>query len=75
MEMNTLVTAIFTNGIGVVCAAAVLWFAYYRETKTIPLMMQTFDRSLQQFTETVGLMQNSFGERNKQNLDTWCNIW
>lgn len=42
MDFNALITAIMTNGIGGVCAAAVLWFAYYRETKTIPKMLDTF---------------------------------
>lgn len=45
MDFNTLLTAIATNGIGAACAAAVLWFAWFRETKTIPAMMDTFTRS------------------------------
>ena len=30
------------NGIAGVLVAAVLWYCWYRETKTIPLMLQTF---------------------------------
>jgi gas vesicle protein len=71
MGVNELVTAIATNGIGLVCAAAVLWFAYYRETKTIPLMMGTFNQSLKQFSDSVGVMQDAFTERNRDTLKTF----
>lgn len=67
MDFNTLLTAIFTNGIGAVCAAAVLWFAWYRETKTIPQMMTTF-ADVQKVTTT------SFEARNERTLETFAAV-
>ncbi len=43
MDFTTLLTGIMTNGIGAVCVAAVLWFAWLRETKTIPEMLRSFE--------------------------------
>lgn len=58
-------TAIVTNGIGAVCAAAVLWFAYYRETRTIPQMMAAF-------TTSLTAAQAAFEARNNRVIDTFA---
>ena len=65
--MNALITAMVTNGIGAVCAAAVLWFAWHRETKTIPHMMGTFSKAL----ETA---QSAFIDRNDKALETFAQL-
>lgn len=67
MDLNQLVTAIVTNGIGAVCAAAVLWLAYYRETKTIPKMLETF-------TGAMTAAQVSFEARNTKVVDTFAQM-
>jgi hypothetical protein len=65
MSFPELVTAIATNGIGLICAAAVLWFAYYRETRTIPDMMRTFTASMER-------ANTSFEHRNQGVLETFA---
>lgn len=67
MDVNQLITAVITNGIGAVCAAAVLWFAYYRETKTIPDMIKAF-------TEAQQGAQSSFDARNNKVVDTFAGL-
>lgn len=64
MGVNELITALATNGIGLVCAAAVLWFAYYRETITIPAMIKTF-------SDTQTSAQQSFETRNAKVVDSF----
>jgi hypothetical protein len=53
VDFNQLITALATNGIGAVCAAAVLWLAWFRETKTIPKMMETFSEVQQKAMDTA----------------------
>lgn len=76
--MNELITALATNGIGLVCAAAVLWFAWYRETKTIPTLMATFTASLadiqKQNSAAVAQIEQSFENRHKLTLDTFTTL-
>jgi gas vesicle protein len=67
VDFNTLITALVTNGIGAVCAAAVLWFAWYRETRTIPAMMKTFADSMQ-------ATQVSFEARNEKVVDAFSAV-
>ena len=76
MDFNTLLTAIFTNGIGAVCAAAVLWFSYYRETRTIPDLMKSFgeanEKALTTFAEMLReerMVCQKWHEENRQRLD------
>lgn len=73
-----MITAVVTNGIGAVCAAAVLWFAYYRETKTIPALMQTFAEAHSRSLETFALAQRSANEsyegRQGKLLDTFARV-
>ena len=55
MDFNTLLTAILTNGIGAACAAAVLYLSWYRETKTLPSLVDAFtktnDKALQVYSD------------------------
>lgn len=67
MDFNQLLTALATNSIGAACAAAVLWFAYYRETKTLPALMQTF-------TDAHLANVASFEGRTDKLLDTFANV-
>jgi hypothetical protein len=75
IDPTSFITAIITNGIGVVCCAVVLWFMYYRETKTIPALMQTFTETLagiqKENGKSLSLAQESFERRNKALLDTF----
>lgn len=41
MDANTMVNVLVTNGVGVVCAGAMLWLSWYRETVSIPKIMDT----------------------------------
>lgn len=52
MDFNQLITAIVTNGIGAVCAAAVVWLSYFRETRTIPKMLETFAQVQKEMTDS-----------------------
>ena len=45
MEFNALLTAVLTNGIGAACAAAVLYLSWYRETKTLPALVDSFTKT------------------------------
>lgn len=67
MDFNQLLNALATNGIGAACAAAVLWFAWYRETKTIPKMIDAFAA-----IETQAIA--SFEARNSKTMDTFAMI-
>lgn len=67
MAINDLLTVIVTNGIGVVCAAAVLWFAYYRETRTIPDMLKAF-------ADTQAAAHSSFEVRNAKVVDSFVKV-
>lgn len=67
MDFNTLLTALVTNGVGGVCAAAVLWFAYYRETRTIPELMRTF-------TDAQTVVISSFEGRNDKIMETFATV-
>jgi hypothetical protein len=66
---------LMNNGIGAGCAAAVLLLSWYRETKTIPAMVEAFNqahlRGVEQLNETQRLLQSSFAERNAKALDTF----
>lgn len=59
MDLTQIVAAVATNGVGVVAVAAVLWFAYYRETKTIPTLVQSFNGANQAALE-------AFAQANKE---------
>ena len=67
MGLNELITALVTNGIGVVCAAAVLWFAWYRETRTLPALIKSF-------TDAHAASQQSFESRNNKVVDTFARV-
>jgi hypothetical protein len=67
VDINALINAVINNGIGVGCAMAVLWFAWYRETKTIPDMVATF-------AATLKLVQESHDTRNNKSLDLFSNL-
>ena len=76
MDFNQLITALITNGIGAVCAAAVLWFSWHRETKSIPKMMDTFASTLDKaMTTFAGVIHEErevcqrWHEENRQRLD------
>jgi hypothetical protein len=75
IDPASFITAVITNGIGVVCCAVILWFMYYRETKTIPTLMTTFTETLAGIQKDNGkyltLAQESFERRNKALLDTF----
>jgi Sec-independent protein translocase protein TatA len=71
MDVNQLITALATNGIGLVCAAGVLWFAYYRETKTLPKLMDTFAAAMTTFQGTVEEIQKSFESRQQKLVDAF----
>jgi hypothetical protein len=75
VEPSAFITALVTNGIGVVCCAVVLWFMYYRETKTIPALMSTFTAAVsdiqKQNSGNLNVAQESFERRNKALLDTF----
>jgi dimeric dUTPase (all-alpha-NTP-PPase superfamily) len=62
----------------VVCCAVVLWFMYYRETKTIPALMQTFTETIagiqKDNSKSLTLAQESFERRNKALLDTFSEM-
>jgi hypothetical protein len=62
VDFNALLTAIMTNGIGAACAAAFLWFAYYRETHSLPEIMKTF-------TDVNKEIQASFEARSNKTVD------
>jgi hypothetical protein len=53
MDFNVFITAIVTNGIGIVCAAAMIWLSYYRETVTIPKMLTQFSMIQDKALETM----------------------
>jgi hypothetical protein len=78
VDLNTLVTALVTNGIGAVCCAVILWFMYYRETKTIPGLMQTFTSTverIQKDNNTAGTLANeSFERRNTALLESFTTL-
>ncbi len=76
MDFNTLLTAIFTNGIGATCAAAVLWFSWYRETRTIPDLMKSFstvnEKALTTFADMLReerTVCQKWHEENRERLD------
>jgi hypothetical protein len=75
MDFNTLLTAMFTNGIGAACAAAVLYFGWWRETRTIPQMLETFGKAhangLAAFTRSQDSLQTSFQARNDKALEVF----
>lgn len=48
MTLESLITMIATNGIGAVCAGAMLWFMYFQQTKTIPAMLETFKQEMKE---------------------------
>lgn len=64
MTVDQFVTILANNGIGVVCAIAVLWLAWYRETKTLPALMATFAKIQDD-------VQIQFNDRNSKSLDTF----
>jgi hypothetical protein len=45
--METILTALENFGIGGLFAGALIWFMWYRETKTIPALMEQVSRELQ----------------------------
>lgn len=73
-----ILTILINNGVGVACAAAMLWLAWYRETKTIPAMMRTFSDAQQRGTETLTElskgMQEGFAERSQNTLNTFTQL-
>ena len=58
MDIPQIVSAIGNGGVLVVIAALFIWFAYYRETRTIPTLMKVF-------SDGMSLAQTSFESRNK----------
>lgn len=70
--MQEILTIAVNNGIGVACAAAVLMFAWFRETRTIPGMIAAFTKSQEAqqkaFTEVQALTAASFESRNDKLL-------
>jgi gas vesicle protein len=75
IDPASFITAVITNGIGVVCCAVLLWLIYYRETKTIPTLMTTFSETLAMIqkdnSKSLTLAQESFERRNKALLETF----
>jgi hypothetical protein len=67
MDPNVVFTAIVNNGFGPVCAAAILIFAWLRETKTIPKMMETFQAVNKE-------TQEAFSKRNDDALQTFATL-
>jgi hypothetical protein len=67
MDFNQFITAAVNNGIGFACAIAILLFAWYRETKTIPLMIK-------EFTEVQRASQTSFENRNTKVIDSFVKV-
>ena len=78
MDFNQLITAVITNGIGACCAAAILWFAYYRETKTLPELIRAFSTTQKEttiaFTTTQKDSQESFEARNNKIVDAFTTL-
>jgi len=83
--VNEILTILINNGIGVACAAAVLWFAWYRETKTIPAILSRYDAVLKTFEEmhqrgvetqghTHETMQAAFASRNAKSLEVFTQL-
>lgn len=69
-----LTTIIVNNGVGVACAVAVLWFAWWRETHTIPNLTNAFTSSQKMFTDGLTLLQDKFSERNTKMLETFTQL-
>ncbi len=67
VDLTTILTAIVTNGIGAVCAAAVIFLSWHRETKTIPDMVKTF-------SDTLGAVQAGFELRNNKTLELFATL-
>ena len=65
--MPDFISIIINNGIGVGCAAAVLWLAWYRETKTLPYIMRTM-------SDTHEQSQIHFNTRHTTSLDTFSTL-
>ncbi len=57
MDLAGAVSMVATNGIGVACAALVVWLAWYRETRTIPAMMDHFAESQNQNVKAFAAAQ------------------
>jgi deoxyribodipyrimidine photolyase len=73
VDFNTLLTAVITNGIGAACAAAVLWFSWHRETKTLPEMVRSFTATIKELAEKLEKknteMLTAFETRNDKLLE------
>lgn len=76
MDLNTLLTSMLNNGIGAICAAAILLFAWMRETKTIPMMLETFQRTMKEALDTFSennekerMIYQKWHEENRDRLD------
>lgn len=76
--MDSIFSILINNGIGVACAAAVLWLSWYRETKTIPSILKTFESAHQHSMETLKRTQQemhaAFAERNAKSLEVFTQL-
>lgn len=57
MDVAQIASAIGNTGVLVVIAALFIWFAYYRETKTIPQMMAAFTAGAKESRESFEKQQ------------------
>lgn len=73
-----LINILINNGVGVACAAAVLWLAWYRETKTLPALIATFESANKRNSDAMSAMtegmQKGFTDRNQRALDAFTTI-
>ncbi len=67
MDFPQLLTTLLTNSIGAACAGAVLWLAWWRETKSIPQMVEAF-------TKSTATMQSHFADRQAELLKTFAEL-
>ncbi len=72
--MDQLLTVLLNNGIGVACAGAVLWFAWHRETHTIPNLTKAFTDSQKVFTDAITDLQDKFEQRNVKIMEVFTEL-
>jgi hypothetical protein len=51
MDFSEILRLVTANGVGVAFAVAALWFVWYRETKTLPGMTQSFVAAMKTLQE------------------------